>query len=40
LPPDAAVYSEVMTLHRDAAPSIHRVVDAYTNWYLVEARAA
>jgi len=25
-----------MTLERDAAPGIHRVEDAYTNWYLVE----
>jgi glyoxylase-like metal-dependent hydrolase (beta-lactamase superfamily II) len=24
-------------LHRDAAPGIHRVEDAYTNWYIVEA---
>jgi glyoxylase-like metal-dependent hydrolase (beta-lactamase superfamily II) len=23
-------------LHRDVAPGIHRVEDAYTNWYLVE----
>jgi glyoxylase-like metal-dependent hydrolase (beta-lactamase superfamily II) len=25
-----------MTLERDAAPGIHRVEDAYTNWYIVE----
>jgi glyoxylase-like metal-dependent hydrolase (beta-lactamase superfamily II) len=24
-------------LHRDAAPGIHRVEDAFTNWYIVEA---
>jgi glyoxylase-like metal-dependent hydrolase (beta-lactamase superfamily II) len=24
------------TLHPDAAPGIHRIEDAYTNWYLVE----
>src|SRR4051812_20703045 len=25
-----------MTLHRDVAPGVHRIVDVYTNWYLVE----
>ena len=25
-----------MTLERDAADGIHRVEDAYVNWYLVE----
>ncbi|HYP56341.1 MAG TPA: MBL fold metallo-hydrolase, partial [Solirubrobacterales bacterium] len=26
-----------MRLERDAAPGIHRIEDAFTNWYLVEA---
>src|SRR3954447_11043165 len=25
-----------MGLHRDVAPGVHRIVDVYTNWYLVE----
>ncbi len=25
-----------MTLHADVAPGVHRIEDAYTNWYLVE----
>ncbi|WP_205698348.1 MBL fold metallo-hydrolase [Conexibacter sp. SYSU D00693] len=25
-----------MALHRDVAPGVHRIEDAYTNWYLVE----
>jgi glyoxylase-like metal-dependent hydrolase (beta-lactamase superfamily II) len=25
-----------MTLYPDAAPGVHRVADAYTNWYLIE----
>jgi glyoxylase-like metal-dependent hydrolase (beta-lactamase superfamily II) len=29
-----------LVLHRDAAPGIHRVEDAYTNWYLVEHEGA
>src|SRR3954447_9121506 len=24
-------------LHRDVAPGVHRIEDAFTNWYLVEA---
>src|SRR4051812_23496529 len=27
----------LMTFFRDVAPGMHRVEDAYTNWYLVEA---
>ena len=26
-----------MTFFRDVAPGIHRVEDAFTNWYLIEA---
>ena len=26
-----------MTLHADVAPGVHRIEDAFTNWYLVEA---
>jgi glyoxylase-like metal-dependent hydrolase (beta-lactamase superfamily II) len=26
-----------VTLHREAAPGVHRVEDAYTNWYVIEA---
>jgi len=25
-----------MTLHREAAPGVHRIADSYTNWYLLE----
>jgi hypothetical protein len=24
-------------LHRDVAPGVHRVGEAFTNWYLIEA---
>jgi glyoxylase-like metal-dependent hydrolase (beta-lactamase superfamily II) len=27
-------------LHREVAPGVHRIEDAYTNWYLVEADGA
>src|SRR3954470_21110471 len=27
----------LMTFFRDVGPGVHRIEDAYTNWYLVEA---
>jgi len=30
------VGTEVMSLHRDEAPGLHRIEDGYTNWYLIQ----
>jgi glyoxylase-like metal-dependent hydrolase (beta-lactamase superfamily II) len=30
------VYGRTVSFHPDVVPGVHRVVDAYTNWYLVE----